>query len=513
MKIQKVLLILAVLMSGFSLSCADDKNSLHIKDWKILHNQKRSLESVYNKRGWLDIKVPSTFKLLYPHTKGFQYVWLKSEFEITGNPSTYHGISLGRIFHNDRVYINKKLIGSRSVEKSNNVNTPRNYKLPENVLRKGKNDIYINLGIFGDNYGGLLDSVIIENEKEFTESELLDKLLYVQLPMGVVFYQTFLMISCIIFIFWDRKEKFFICGFMTCLAQLIYILSLYSPFIPINHNTCISLQMVFPAIIAILGLLMSQATYRVYTPKTNKIMFSIYCLIIILMLIINQQTANTDYYFLIFTFFLFIFCPHYLLLLLFLNSVQKDRFNSYILTILAIIYGSSLTIEYIFHFNGILFPRLIVTYTIPISALVSIVILARDSAKRIITLDLLYEQLKLPEGNGSKLSITDESEKKLQRIIDFIKENFTSDISREGLAAAIGMNPNYMSSLFKEFTGIKINDYINKLRIEDAAIKLKEDKLRIIDIALSVGFESLSTFNRAFKNIMNTTPSQYREQN
>ncbi|MCP4762721.1 MAG: helix-turn-helix transcriptional regulator, partial [archaeon] len=139
--------------------------------------------------------------------------------------------------------------------------------------------------------------------------------------------------------------------------------------------------------------------------------------------------------------------------------------------------------------------------------------LARDSAKRIITLDLLYEQLKLPEGNGTKLSITDESEKKLQRIIDFINENFTSDISREGLAAAIGMNPNYMSSLFKEFTGMKINDYINKLRIDDAVIKLKTENIRIIDIALSVGFESLSTFNRAFKNIMNTTPSQYREQN
>ncbi|HQL83140.1 MAG TPA: helix-turn-helix transcriptional regulator, partial [Spirochaetota bacterium] len=60
-------------------------------------------------------------------------------------------------------------------------------------------------------------------------------------------------------------------------------------------------------------------------------------------------------------------------------------------------------------------------------------------------------------------------------------------------------------------TGYKINDYINKLRIEDAAAKLAERDGKIIEIAFSVGFESLTTFNRVFKSVVGKTPTEYRE--
>ena len=70
-----------------------------------------------------------------------------------------------------------------------------------------------------------------------------------------------------------------------------------------------------------------------------------------------------------------------------------------------------------------------------------------------------------------------------------------------------------MSKLFYQHTGKKINDYINHLRITDAARQLAESSngKKIIDIALSVGFDSLSTFNRAFKNVFNLTPSEYKK--
>jgi len=65
----------------------------------------------------------------------------------------------------------------------------------------------------------------------------------------------------------------------------------------------------------------------------------------------------------------------------------------------------------------------------------------------------------------------------------------------------------------KIYTGKKINEYISELRIQDAAKRLRENKNEnVINIAFSVGFESLSTFNRTFLKIMGTTPSEYKDQ-
>ncbi|MCP4134141.1 MAG: helix-turn-helix transcriptional regulator [bacterium] len=98
----------------------------------------------------------------------------------------------------------------------------------------------------------------------------------------------------------------------------------------------------------------------------------------------------------------------------------------------------------------------------------------------------------------------------LDTIIDYIKQNFHDDISREGLAVLIDLDPGYMAKLFKIYTGIKIGDYINKLRIEKACAYLKDSEHSVIDISFMVGFESLRTFNRAFYKFMNETPSSYR---
>ncbi|MCP4176774.1 MAG: helix-turn-helix transcriptional regulator [bacterium] len=127
-----------------------------------------------------------------------------------------------------------------------------------------------------------------------------------------------------------------------------------------------------------------------------------------------------------------------------------------------------------------------------------------------IELEKLYQDLKFKNRNTENPAITESSKEKLNSIIEFINNNYFSDITREGLAKAVEMSPNYMSNLFKEYTGQKINDYINELRVKSAASKLQEEQAKIINIAFSVGFDSLTTFNRSFKKTMGVTPSQYR---
>ena len=57
------------------------------------------------------------------------------------------------------------------------------------------------------------------------------------------------------------------------------------------------------------------------------------------------------------------------------------------------------------------------------------------------------------------------------------------------------------------------NDYINQLRINEAARRLlAEPETPILNIALDIGYRSLSSFNRAFKDITKLTPSDFRRE-
>jgi len=108
--------------------------------------------------------------------------------------------------------------------------------------------------------------------------------------------------------------------------------------------------------------------------------------------------------------------------------------------------------------------------------------------------------------------ISSTTEQKVKKAITFIEGNYTSDISREGLAASLDINPDHLGKAFKSFTGEKISDYINRLRVREASDKLRTTDDKIIDIAFSVGFESLSTFNRAFLKEMKITPQVFRRE-
>ncbi len=56
------------------------------------------------------------------------------------------------------------------------------------------------------------------------------------------------------------------------------------------------------------------------------------------------------------------------------------------------------------------------------------------------------------------------------------------------------------------------NDYINTLRIEEACLRLKaEPDTPVLNIALDIGYRSLSSFNRAFKSSTRSTPTEYRQ--
>ncbi len=113
---------------------------------------------------------------------------------------------------------------------------------------------------------------------------------------------------------------------------------------------------------------------------------------------------------------------------------------------------------------------------------------------------------------NSNWNIGPRMEQKLQQALFYLKENFRSDISREGLAAQLELNPDNLGRFFLMYTGEKLGDYVNQLRIAAAARRLHESDQQIQSVAREVGFDNISTFNRVFKKVMGRTPRMYREE-
>jgi signal transduction histidine kinase/DNA-binding response OmpR family regulator len=114
------------------------------------------------------------------------------------------------------------------------------------------------------------------------------------------------------------------------------------------------------------------------------------------------------------------------------------------------------------------------------------------------------------KGGEASKSLTEETKRKIELAINYLKRNFRDEITRESLAEAMGMSPDHFGRMFKQCTGKRLVEHLNKLRLDSATRQLRESEMRIIDIALENGFDSLRSFNRIFASEMGTNPSKYR---
>lgn len=72
------------------------------------------------------------------------------------------------------------------------------------------------------------------------------------------------------------------------------------------------------------------------------------------------------------------------------------------------------------------------------------------------------------------------------------------------------INEKYLGHLFKEITGFGFCDYKNKVRLNEAAYILRNGNRKIIDIAVSVGYDNVSYFSKKFRLEYGISPTEYR---
>jgi two-component system response regulator YesN len=97
------------------------------------------------------------------------------------------------------------------------------------------------------------------------------------------------------------------------------------------------------------------------------------------------------------------------------------------------------------------------------------------------------------------------------KVMEFTKNNYADKLSLDELARHVFLSKSYLSTVFKEETGIGISVYINKVRIEKSNALLSGTRLSISQIAQLCGFEDQSYFSRVFKKQTGISPKKYRD--
>ncbi|MFB5268421.1 helix-turn-helix domain-containing protein [Paenibacillus enshidis] len=105
-----------------------------------------------------------------------------------------------------------------------------------------------------------------------------------------------------------------------------------------------------------------------------------------------------------------------------------------------------------------------------------------------------------------------ETERWIEHSIRYIREHYQEHITRDQLAALIGISPEHFSRIFMKETGRSFIDYLNRARIRKGRELLQLTRQSVHDIAVTTGFGSGHYFSRKFKQLTGVYPTEYRKQ-
>lgn len=97
----------------------------------------------------------------------------------------------------------------------------------------------------------------------------------------------------------------------------------------------------------------------------------------------------------------------------------------------------------------------------------------------------------------------------VQRMQDYIETHYAEEITLADLARAARFSPWYARRMFLEWTKLTPTAYLRRLRLSRSALRLRDEKVRVLDVALDMGFGSVDGFQRAFFREFGCHPKEY----
>jgi AraC-like DNA-binding protein/ligand-binding sensor protein len=99
----------------------------------------------------------------------------------------------------------------------------------------------------------------------------------------------------------------------------------------------------------------------------------------------------------------------------------------------------------------------------------------------------------------------------IRRAKAHIAGHYGDPIGLDEIARAMHVSTFYFCKMFKKATGLTFTDYLGRVRVEKAKNLLLNPHLRVSEIAYTVGFQSLTHFNRIFRKVTGEAPTDFRE--
>lgn len=96
-----------------------------------------------------------------------------------------------------------------------------------------------------------------------------------------------------------------------------------------------------------------------------------------------------------------------------------------------------------------------------------------------------------------------------QSLLSYMEEHAADNITLEMAAEKMHFSPSHFSKVFKQLTGTGFVRYLNTIRVTLASELLARSDSSMIQIAFACGFQNVRNFNRVFKEITGSTPSEY----
>jgi transcriptional regulator GlxA family with amidase domain len=148
----------------------------------------------------------------------------------------------------------------------------------------------------------------------------------------------------------------------------------------------------------------------------------------------------------------------------------------------------------------------------PLVAKASALVVGADPAAfEELGIHVLAHAIQLEAGCGTRLTNAEPSSlARVTRVVRMIDNDLDAPHDLATLAQIARLSPHHFLRVFEEITGITPHQYLLRIRLRRAAVRLRRESTRILDIALSCGFGDISNFNRTFRVEFGMTPRAYR---
>ncbi len=505
-------------------------------EWKVNLDDSEDFSLFeYDDSAWDTISLPGK---VVPYSinknKGIKGVcWLRKRFFI-GDSGADYGLILGRIAHADETYLNGEKIGETGRFPQHEFsmwNHPRNYLLPERHLRKGSDNV-IAVRLSYNVIGEIIGELMITDADYMRRYALFSRFIHVSIGYAAI---SIGFVFILAFLFSRLKQLEFN-------ENYLYFLQFFAA-LPIILELCLTWNIYPDQIMRLKVLGLSWVALNVFHPaflhrfyrleriwpETGLWLYLLGCLIG------SFFTTENNIRFMGTLLIVGTWFIGFYNISCHIEALIRKREHSKIFSFFGII--AILTamndgliyfnkfVDFNFSFFGWVPTVMVFQFGAIFFFMGTFIVLELKYQEMVVEIDDLNRNLENfiienfinkteDQSRVQKKSagITSQAEEKMLAVIDIIRENYLSELSRHDLARTVGVNPDSLGKQFKQYTGKKLGDYIYELRIKEAARRLCETDEKIIAIAFDVGFESLRTFNRIFPKFMKVTPRQYREQ-